>query len=76
MFELAERGYRTPFQQLVACIIQSDADEDKACSASRSSSGAPQTAAWLAALTVAHDRRLLIAPHLQPSARRADPAMA
>lgn len=59
MFELAERGYRTPFQQLVACVISiRTRDEDSLPISIRLFEAAPTPAA-IAALSPAQIEALI-----------------
>jgi endonuclease-3 len=50
MFELAERGYRTPFQQLVACMISIRTRDEESLPISLRLFAAAPTAASIAAL--------------------------
>ncbi len=51
MFDLAERGYRTPFQQLVACIISIRTRDEESLPISMRLFDTAPTAAAIAALT-------------------------
>jgi endonuclease-3 len=51
MFELAERGYATPFQQLVACVISIRTRDEESLPISLRLFAAAPTAADIAALT-------------------------
>ncbi|MFN8591143.1 MAG: hypothetical protein U0031_06725 [Thermomicrobiales bacterium] len=51
MFDLAERGYRTPFQQLIACIISIRTRDEESLPISMRLFAAAPTAAEIAALT-------------------------
>ena len=51
MFELAERGYRTPFQQLVACVISIRTRDEESLPISMRLFQAAASAAAVAALT-------------------------
>src|SRR4051794_11659282 len=51
MFELAERGYRSPFQQLVACMISIRTRDEESLPISLRLFAAAPTAEVIAALT-------------------------
>lgn len=59
MFELAERGFRSPFQQLIACVISIRTRDEESLPISERLFAAAPTPAALAALSEAEIARLI-----------------